>query len=60
MLPHPVALAIVPPQCSINGLGQGFSIENDCLTPTFKVRRPQLLQRYKAQIDAVYASQQNN
>ena len=33
---------------------QGFSPENDCLTPTFKLRRPQLLKRYKEQIDAIY------
>ena len=38
----------------VNDLNQGFSTENDCLTPTFKLRRPQLLQRYKDQIDAIY------
>jgi len=38
----------------INGLGQGFNIENDCLTPTLKMKRPQLQKRYQAQIDAMY------
>jgi len=38
----------------INELMQGFSIDNDCLTPTFKLKRPQLLKRYQAQVDAMY------
>jgi len=38
-----------------NELGQGFSVENDMLTPTFKVKRPQLLKRYVLQIDQMYA-----
>jgi len=33
---------------------QGFSIDNDCLTPTFKLKRPQLLKRYQSQVDAMY------
>merc|ERR1711998_479776 len=41
---------------TINELFQGFSIDNDCLTPTFKLKRPQLLKRYKEQIDAMYTS----
>ena len=40
----------------LNELNQGFSIQNDCLTPTFKVKRVQLLKRYQAQIDAMYVS----
>jgi long-chain acyl-CoA synthetase len=48
----------VPKKCvlegSINDLAQGFSIENDCLTPTFKLKRPQLLKKYKAQVDEMY------
>jgi len=39
---------------SVNELAQGFSIDNDCLTPTFKLKRPQLLKKYKAQIDTMY------
>ena len=41
---------------SLNELNQGFSIQNDCLTPTFKLKRPQLLKKYKSQIDAMYKS----
>lgn len=37
-----------------NNLLQGFSIENDCLTPTFKLRRPQLLKRYRPRIAELY------
>ena len=40
----------------INELNQGFSIENDCLTPTFKLKRPNLLKLYKTEIDAMYVS----
>ena len=40
----------------INELNQGFSIGNDCLTPTFKLKRPQLLKRYQAEVDAMYVS----
>ena len=32
-----------------------FSVENDLMTPSFKLKRPQLLKRYKQQIDAMYA-----
>jgi long-chain acyl-CoA synthetase len=41
-------------ETNINDLGQGFSIENDCMTPSFKLRRPQLLARYQADIDRMY------
>ena len=40
----------------INELNQGFNIENDCLTPTFKLKRPQLLKKYQAEVDAMYVS----
>ena len=40
----------------INELMQGFSIANDCLTPTFKLKRPQLLKRYQKEVDAMYVS----
>ena len=39
------------PEGKINELNQGFSIENDCLTPTFKLKRPNLLKLYKTEID---------
>ena len=31
-----------------------FSVENDLLTPTFKLKRPQSKKAYQAQIDAMY------
>jgi len=31
-----------------------FSVDNDLLTPTFKLKRPQLLERYKKEVDAMY------
>lgn len=31
-----------------------FTIENDMLTPSLKVKRKQVMQRYKAEIDAMY------
>jgi len=34
--------------------GNGFTVENDCLTPTFKLRRPFLLNRYKAKLRQAY------
>jgi len=40
----------------INALGQGFNAENDCLTPTLKMKRPQLQKRYQSQIDTLYAN----
>lgn len=43
-------------ESSVNNLLQGFNVENDCLTPTFKLRRPQLRQRYQAQISEMYSS----
>ena len=30
-----------------------WSVDNDLLTPTFKLRRPQLQKRYQADIDAL-------
>eukprot|EP00887_Chlorella_sp_A99_P003454 scaffold7.g3454.t1 len=32
-----------------------FSVDNELLTPTFELRRHQLAQRYKAEVDALYA-----
>jgi len=40
----------------LNELNQGFSIENDCLTPTFKLKRPQLLKKFGEQVDLMYVS----
>ncbi|KDD76920.1 AMP-binding enzyme [Helicosporidium sp. ATCC 50920] len=33
-----------------------FSVENELMTPTFKLKRPQLQQRYQKEVDAMYAS----
>jgi len=41
---------------NVNELLQGFSIDNDCLTPTFKLKRPQLLKKYQTQIDEMYVA----
>ena len=31
-----------------------YSVEDDLLTPTFKLKRPQLQKKYQAIIDALY------
>lgn len=33
-----------------------FSVENDLMTPTFKLKRPQLTKKYKQIVDGLYAS----
>jgi len=38
----------------VNDLGQGFTIDEDLLTPTLKLRRPQLQLKYQKVIDALY------
>lgn len=35
-----------------------FTVEKNLITPTFKLKRPQLLQHYKAQVDAMYGKKQ--
>jgi len=42
-------------ECDIDRMGMGFTESNECLTPTFKMRRPQLLQRYIKQLKQMYA-----
>jgi len=42
-------------ECTVNDLGQGFTVDKELLTPTLKFRRPQLLKYYQAKIDAMYA-----
>ncbi|KAA8498640.1 Long chain acyl-CoA synthetase 4 [Porphyridium purpureum] len=36
-------------------LGQVFTVENGCMTPSMKLKRPGLKKRYKEQIQALYA-----
>ena len=36
-----------------------FSVANGCLTPTFKLKRPQAKDRYISQIDAMYEKLNN-
>lgn len=43
-------------ETDVNDLGQGFTVDNDLLTPTFKYKRPQLSKKYKATLDALYAT----
>ena len=32
-----------------------FGTDNGLMTPSFKLKRPQLLQHYQAEVDAMYA-----
>lgn len=38
----------------LNDLGQGFHIDNDLMTPSFKLKRPQLKMKYGERLDALY------
>merc|ERR1712228_301158 len=42
-------------ECEVDLLLQGFNVDNNCLTPTFKKKRPQLLKKYKDVIKELYA-----
>jgi len=42
-------------ETTLNQFGQGFTIEEDLLTPTLKLRRPQLQKKYQKVIDELYA-----
>lgn len=39
---------------NLNELGQGFTVENDLMTPSFKLKRPQLRARFKEALDKLY------
>eukprot|EP00484_Ammonia_sp_Unknown_P029857 CAMPEP_0197049500 /NCGR_PEP_ID=MMETSP1384-20130603/24626_1 /TAXON_ID=29189 /ORGANISM="Ammonia sp." /LENGTH=734 /DNA_ID=CAMNT_0042481783 /DNA_START=61 /DNA_END=2265 /DNA_ORIENTATION=- len=42
-------------EAQLDSLLQGFSVENGTMTPTFKLKRPQLLARYVEPIKQLYA-----
>ena len=42
-------------ECTVNDLNQGFRVDNELITPTLKLRRPQLLKFYQTKIDSMYA-----
>jgi long-chain acyl-CoA synthetase len=46
-------------ETEIDGAGQAFSVDNELMTPTFKVRRQQLLQKYKKQLQGLYNAYPN-
>lgn len=41
----------------LNDLGQGFTVDNNLMTPSFKLKRPQLKSKYGAALDALYEKQ---
>ena len=41
-------------ETEVNELGQGFTVENELLTPSMKLKRPQLTKRYQKEFDAMY------
>ena len=41
-------------ECEVDALLQGFNVENNTLTPTFKKKRPQLLRKYVEVIKQMY------
>ena len=40
---------------TVNDLNQGFRVDNELITLTLKLRRPQLLKFYQTKIDSMYA-----
>ena len=36
---------------------EAFSVDNDTLTPSFKLKRPQLQKKYQKEVDAMYVAQ---
>lgn len=42
-------------EVKLDDLLQGFNVENECMTPSFKLRRPFLLKRYVEHLKQLYA-----
>lgn len=42
-------------EINVNELGQGFTVDNDLMTPSFKLKRPQLKNKYGEALDALYS-----
>lgn len=40
----------------LNELGQAWHTGNELMTPSFKIKRPQLAKKYESQFDAMYAA----
>merc|ERR1719433_585586 len=47
-------VAAIHCELSLDQLLQGFNVENNCLTPSFKLKRPQLKKRYLEQLKELY------
>jgi len=43
-------------ECEIDNLLQGFNVENNLLTPSFKLKRPILLKKYVDPLKALYTA----
>jgi long-chain acyl-CoA synthetase len=43
----------------LNNMGQGFHVDNDLMTPSFKLKRPQLSKKYKGALEALYAAKKS-
>lgn len=41
-------------ETNIDKDGQGFSVDNECITPTFKLRRPFILKKYVVKLQEAY------
>jgi len=47
-------VAAIHCEFDLDQLLQGFNVDNNCLTPSFKLKRPQLKARYMTQLKALY------
>lgn len=47
-------IAAIHCEFNLDQLLQGFNVDNNCLTPSFKLKRPQLKARYMTELKALY------